>query len=42
MMQLDKQWKTYADKEDLKEMGDVTSDMVTAKKDLIVINKYLG
>eukprot|EP00090_Calanus_glacialis_P019633 TRINITY_DN3012_c0_g1_i1.p1 TRINITY_DN3012_c0_g1~~TRINITY_DN3012_c0_g1_i1.p1 ORF type:complete len:2150 (+),score=766.00 TRINITY_DN3012_c0_g1_i1:196-6645(+) len=29
MMQLDKQWKTYADKEDLKEMGDVTSGMAS-------------
>jgi len=29
MMQLDKKWKDYADKENLKEMGDVTSGMAS-------------
>ena len=29
MMQLDKWWKAYADKENLKEMGDVTSGMAS-------------
>ena len=29
MMQLDKNWKEYAEKENLKEMGDVTSGMAS-------------
>ena len=29
MMQLDKWWKTYADNENLKEMGDGTSGMAS-------------
>ena len=29
MMQQDKKWKDYADKENLKEMGDVTSGMAS-------------
>jgi len=37
MMKLDKKWKDYADKENLKEMGDVTSGMAST-----VIQVYLS
>ena len=41
MMQLDRKWKYYADKENLKEMGDVTSGMATTVIQ-VFLNRVLG